>query len=97
MRIEILFDEFSSLFELEKGNEFNKCVVKTQLVYLNNRYRTQGYMYENDIYEILGLMWNPYKSNTCWIYDRDGELEITITTRASSPTKIWIDIGKASV
>lgn len=92
MHITIIFDERSSLWD--KDSEFNKRMVKSQLEYFKDRYKVRGYMYENYIYELLGLIWDPNKENICWIFDRDGELEFTITTKETCSTKIWIDIGK---
>lgn len=91
MRINLIFDENSSLWE--KDFEYNKLLVKTQLMYIKDCYKATGYIYLNRIYELLKLNWNPYEQNSCWIYERDGELEITITTKDNSPDKIWIDIS----
>ena len=42
-------------------------------------------------YELLGLRWDPYDENICWIFERDGEPKISITP-CDSCRKIRIDI-----
>lgn len=76
MHIGIMFDKSSSLWE--KDFEFNKLFAKSQLLYIRDRYRANGYIYLNMIYEKLGIKWNPYNDNTCWVLERDGELELSI-------------------
>lgn len=90
MHITIMFDENSSNW-IETHFEYNKMFVKAQQMYITDRYKNQGYMYLNMIYELLGLKWNPYKENVCWVYERDGELETYILTD-DSHNKIGFDI-----
>lgn len=90
MNIKITFDENSSLWE--KDFDYNKILVRSQSMYLKDRYKDKGYLYCDAVYETFGLAWNPYEQNDCWIYERDGELEITITYEDNSPNKILIDI-----
>lgn len=91
MHITIMVDKNSSEWD-EKDFEFNKLFVIAQQMYIVNRYRCQGYIYLNVIYELLGLNWNPHNENICWIYERDGELEISIILTDISRNKIGFDI-----
>lgn len=90
MHIGIMFDKSSSLWE--KDFEFNKLFAKSQLLYIRDRYRANGYIYLNTIYEKLGIKWNPYNDNTCWVLERDGELELSIIYDNEACNKITIDI-----
>lgn len=78
MLIEIAFDKQS--YYWEKDFEYNLVFVKSKYMYLTDLYRAMRYIYLNRIYEELGLAWNPHNENKCWIYERDGELEIAITS-----------------
>lgn len=44
---------------------------------IKDEFKTQKYMYQNRIYEIFGVTWDPAKANRCWVYGRD-EIEIGI-------------------
>ena len=39
-----------------------------------------------------GLKWNPYNDNTCWVWERDRELEISIIYDDKLGERIYIDI-----
>lgn len=90
MHIGIRFDKSSSSWE--KDFEFNKLFAKTQLIYIMERYRANGYIYLNTIYEIFGLKWNPYNENTCWVRERDKKLELSIIYDDKNQDKITVDI-----
>lgn len=90
MQITIRFDKNSSKW-LDENFEFNKLFAKTQHEYIKALCKYQGYIYLNTIYELLGLKWNPYDKNICWIFERDGELKISVTPHDSC-RKIRIDI-----
>lgn len=72
----MIFDEKSSYWE--RNFEFNKAFVKSQLMYVRDLYLAKGYMYLEYIYNALGIKWDPRNENTCWILNRDGELEMSI-------------------
>ena len=82
MHIKITFDKSSSLWE--KDFEFNKLFTKSKVLYIMDCYRTYGYIYLSKIYELFGLKWNPYNDNTYWVWERDGELEISIIMTRNS-------------
>ncbi len=90
MQITIRFDKDSSKW-VDKNFEFNRLFVKTQHEYIKDLSKHQGYIYLNTIYELLGLRWDPYDENICWIFERDGEPKISITP-CDSCRKIRIDI-----
>ena len=52
--------------------------VKSQLMYVRDLYYAKGYIYLERIYDTLGIKWDPCNENTCWILNRDGELEMSI-------------------
>ena len=90
MQITIRFDKNSSKW-VDENFEFYRLLVNTQHEYIKKLYKHQGYIYLNTIYELLGLRWNPYKENVCWIFERDGEPKISVVP-CDSCGKIRIDI-----
>lgn len=69
MKHKIKFNERTSV-EFEKGNkQFNRLFLITQMRYLNDLLKARGYVYMNNIYENLGLAWNPFWENSCIIID----------------------------
>ena len=91
MHTRIVFDENSSSWE-KMNFEFNKLYARSQLIFIRDIYKVRGYMYLNTIYEDFGLIWNPYDENTCWIYERDGELELSIQYDEQSCSQIIIEV-----
>lgn len=53
MHVGIMFDKSSSSWE--KDFEFNKIFARAQLMYIRDRYRANGFIYLNTIYEKLVL------------------------------------------
>lgn len=94
MHVKIIFDKSSSSWE--KDFEFNKLFTKSRVSYIMGRYRVYGYIYLNKIYELFGLKWNPYNDNTYWVWERDGELEISIIYDEKFGERIYIDISHNS-
>ncbi len=94
MHIGFIFNKNSSLWE--KEFECNKLFAKTQLMYIADRYKVNGYIYLNSIYEQFGIVWNPHDENVCWIFERDGELELSIIYDEKTCDKIAIDISHKS-
>jgi len=62
MQSSFIFDESSSKYE---NDEFNVLFIKAESRYIEDMYKIKGYVYLNTIYESFGLMWDPYKTNTC--------------------------------
>ena len=90
MHITLKFDKNSVYWE--KEYEFNKLFVRSQQMYIQDLDKMKGYIYLSTIYDMFGLMWDPYKENICWILERDGELELSILLLDSSCNEIDIDI-----
>ena len=89
MHLIITFNELSSLWD--RNAIYNELFVKAQVEYIMDRYRMNGYIYSEDIYRLFGIKWNPYDENKCWIYERDGDLKISFTSRIEG-LSIIIDI-----
>lgn len=72
----MIFDEKSPYWE--RNFEFSKAFLKSRLMYVRDYYFVKGYIYLERIYGTLGIKWDPCNENTCWILNRDGELEMSI-------------------
>lgn len=92
MHIEIIFDKRSSSYEKDNF-ETNRLFVEYICQYLNDLYKSQGYVYKEKIYTEFGFEWNPCDTNECLIYKQNGELTFEITTKEDKADKIWIDIS----
>ncbi len=88
----IIYDKRSPYWKMDNF-EFNKLFVKSQLNYARNLYRASGYIYLERLYTVLGVEWNPYAENKCWILKRDGELDWSIIYDNTDETKIEIIIS----
>lgn len=44
----------------------NEAYLKYNIDYLRNKYNARGYLYLNEIYESLGIAWNPDDENVCF-------------------------------
>lgn len=42
-----------------------------QGTYLMEQFKHRGYIYLNQVYDALGVGWDPRKENVCWIKGRD--------------------------
>lgn len=84
----IAFNQQTSVYA-EQSNEVNLMIIRHNELYINDLLRFQGYVYLNQIYELLGVKWNPEWDNLCRTYDGhnhfkflvhsvDDGLEITI-------------------
>lgn len=52
-----------------KDIEENVCFLRYNEAYLNSELRHRGYVYINEIYQRLGIGWNPDWDNLCRRYD----------------------------
>lgn len=66
--------EGSSFYESDDP-AFNRMYLKLTERYLNDLLNTRGYLYKNQIYESLGIKWDPLWENTLYVLS-DGKLEI---------------------
>ncbi len=87
----IIFDEKSPHWSTDSF-EFNKLFIKSQLHYAATLYRAKGYIYTEKVYDLLGIEWNPYMDNKCWILERDGEFVWANICDNGDRTKIVINL-----
>ena len=63
--ITITFDRKSNLWTSDQ--QFNTMALLKLEQIINDIIRRKGYMYLNQIYEYLGVEWNPTRDNVCFI------------------------------
>lgn len=63
----ITYDSKNSTWEDNK--EYNHLFLLVQERYIRDLLRTRGYIYLNQIYELVGAKWNPDDDNPCFKYD----------------------------
>lgn len=77
----MLFNQDTSCYA-ELDEMVNRIFVRTQETYLNDVLKARGYVYLNQIYEVLGLVWDPERENRCYIYKRGDQIDFgTVNTR----------------
>ena len=54
-----------------KNHENNLVYLIHQKHYFEDLFKCRGYMYLNNIYESLGIKWDPTRENVLWIYGQD--------------------------
>lgn len=57
-----------------KDPEYNLTFLKLQQSYANKKLQEQGYLYLNDVYEMLGMQKSKAGHVVGWIYDKDNQL-----------------------
>ena len=65
----IVFDKNSPAWT--KNPENNKLFLYYQQNYINDLLKARGYIFKNQIYELLGITWDPNDENTCYQYNGD--------------------------
>jgi len=83
----IYFDSTSS--EWRKNWESNRLFLWAAMHYFKDMVKYRGYLYLNQIYEYIGMTWNPNDENVCyrnpntfsidWRTDGDGKTVITVS------------------
>lgn len=63
----IIFDEKSTCWF--EDAVLNEAFLKTQKNYIIDLYMIRGYVYLNDVYERLGIYWDPNNENVVWIHN----------------------------
>lgn len=63
----IMFDESSFMYSNDKNFDVHFLVAQER--YVNDLFKARGYIYLNQIYEMLGIKWNPKHRNKCFIYE----------------------------
>ena len=62
----IIFDEKAIGWGSEDA--LNRLLIKHHITYLEEKCCCRGYLYLNEIYEALGIAWNPDDENVCFKY-----------------------------
>jgi len=62
----------------DKNVEFNRAVVKEAEKRSNSLLKNRGYIYLNQIYELLGVKWDVEWENLCTLYNPDKPTEFGI-------------------
>ena len=65
------FDEYCTGWT--KDSEYNLGFLKAQQAYANNRLREQGYLYLNDVYDMLGIPKTKAGQVVGWVYDESNK------------------------
>lgn len=77
----MLFNQDTSYYA-ELDEMFNRIFVREQEDYLNTVLKARGYVYLNQIYEVLGFAWDPKQENKCYIYEQGDQIDFgTVSTR----------------
>lgn len=58
----------------DEDAEYNKMFLRSTENHLNSLLKIRGYLYKNQIYEFLGIRWNPSWENT--LYLPSDEIEV---------------------
>ena len=75
--MKVTFDERSSAWCDDM--ELNRWFLFQQMSYLKDRCTEKGYLYHNEIYEALGVKWDPKGDNPCYLTDSEFEFSIKQT------------------
>lgn len=61
----IIFDESCTGWSI--NDDLNRMFLEVQKAHIIDKFLYRGYIYLNEIYDILGARWNPHDENTVWI------------------------------
>lgn len=91
---EIIFDRNSPYWNEDGG--FNLLFLRAQERYLNDLAKSRGYIYLNQIYEVLGVCWNPENENECLKYDKNYivQFQFEVFHESNSSLRIFILLPK---
>lgn len=62
------FNRDTSIYASE-DREWNTLFLRSNLCYMQDLLKSRGYIYLNQIYELLGIAWNPEQNNRCYVND----------------------------
>lgn len=69
--MDAIFDKSSPMYDTaDKDGNKNKYFLQIKQEYVNDILRVRGYIYLNQIYEQLGLCWDPTRTNECILYEK---------------------------
>lgn len=86
----ITFNQKTSAYASRNLND-NLTFLRIIETTTNDLFRIRGYSYINDIYEALGVKWNPEWDNLCRIYEEGSEIKFKIA-RQDESGEIVIDV-----
>ena len=75
--ISLTFNRDTSINATE-DREWNTLFLKSNIVYMQDLLKIRGYIYFNQICEILGIAWDPKQNNYCFLQDDDNTVEFSI-------------------
>ena len=87
----ILFEKSSALWEDDET--FNRILLKSNELYLNNLLKYRGYLYMNQIYEHLGIAWDANCRNSCIKYDKNKFLALKLDSKRNNEFLVTILIS----
>ncbi len=60
--------------------------------YLCTLWRSKGYLFMNEIYEALGVAWDPHDDNDCMLYNRNAicPFEFEVFTKVDGNNDKWL-------
>ena len=73
----ITFNQNTSMYTF-KSKETDRLYIRIQEDYVNDLLRVRGYIYANQIYEALGVEWNPERENLCLRYDGGNKINFHV-------------------
>lgn len=65
----------------EHCEEWQRMFLRAEEVYFNDLLIVRGYVYLNQIFEALGVKWDPNVENPCCIYNEDEDTRIKFKVR----------------
>ena len=75
--LNIEFNQKTSAYA-EKTKECNLMIVKNIDAYINDLLKIRGYVYANEVYQSLGVEWNPEWENICILANERKKLDFHI-------------------
>ena len=73
----ITFNQNTSVYA-SKSKVADRMYIRMQEDYVNDLLRIRGYVYTNQIYESLGVAWDPERENLCLIYDGGNKINFHV-------------------
>ena len=78
MNTQFTFNSKTSPAAQPNNAEANLLFLRYQERYLNDLVKVRGYIYQNTIYEALGVKWDPEWENLCLLWKDNSEVKLAI-------------------
>lgn len=85
---QIIFDASSAYWSRDPSNYF---YLKETVEYFYYRFHSRGYLYLSEVYDALGVRWNPYDENKCWIDGEGYDIEASIAEISDNAFEVFIE------